>query len=56
MGTPEWIVEEYLAVEEARQPAAQAASDVAHLQEAADVPSCSAALGARSIEEQVAPI
>ncbi len=54
MGIPELILEQELAVEEARQ-AAGAVRD-AEGPDATELPSCSAALSARSIEELVIPI
>ncbi len=54
MGIPELILEQELAVEEVRQAAA-AVRD-AEATDATELPSCSAALSARSIEELVIPI
>lgn len=54
MGIPELILEQELAVDEARQAAAAPVRDADA--DATELPSCSAALSARSIEELVIPI
>jgi hypothetical protein len=56
MGIPELILEQELAVDEARQQAGQAAREADAAADATELPSCSAALSARSIEELVIPI
>ncbi len=56
MGIPEMVFDEDVAVvQEGRQPSSQAGRDGEGVPEL-QLPSWRAALGARSIEEQVAPI
>ncbi len=55
MGIPEWTQDEERAMEDARA-ARRAGREADRVAEPVDAPSCSAALAARSIEEQVVPI